>query len=768
MRIFFLIFMFSFSVLGKAQTADPYYEISELFHARAQRFNCSFVETQVRRIRELSDSALADEIESEISGLSELSSVPTAPQLAQDVQYLSQELRQNNPRERIISGLESLCRTGRRPLLFATRSLALGNSAVLHTLTFPLTGLVSFWNGVFNRKKTELGDRRDEYYRAFGPKRGMGSYTLGVLASEAINFALTPNPVFTALNLSVALEMLTNYSCFQKNDLDPEQVAFCDDYGKLQDFFHQGRSRMFEGGHKLQQLLDKKIMHKRADLEPEKFCGFGKTKQIRRARQVLMRHTYLAQDKRILEAHILLPIHKNECTKLLLYTDTDPKALNKDYSVLEGIRVVVLKKGVFPADYYYSTQDLQSMRFEDSLCYEVETAHFGRDLNGKFSQVSDLLKASLTPSLLAAPETARVVLSDQNLRRGEVRGLRNLIFSIGNDSADEASALALREEQKHLSDQIRRDYKRMLRGGTHSACSDVIRKRKIDLGSFEMTLRRLGEIRRQEKLQRQLEYSAIEKFFKKERRRLNLNWELIRTNSLQQVMSALKSPDVANVVIISHGKDSGHLVDVLGQEFPREAFNQISPSIQSINFYSCYSQKLVDLYGLKNKLSSQPSFHKVRHLTSVGQNDFMGAENFAPISAFGYYIGQLDAYLSRSVKGSQLLQSEFGEKLEPAGESTLCSLDASDLQVKKGSYALTLNDEFVGVVRELDEKRNFEFPCRFYRKGSNSLRVKNVISQGGSVIENLKDFKLELDEQVLDQSHSSLRLNSMVVFKFLR
>jgi hypothetical protein len=290
----------------------------------------------------------------------------------------------------------------------------------------------------------------------------------------------------------------------------------------------------------------------------------------------------------------------------------------------------------------------------------------------------------------------------------------------------------------------------------------------MDLGTFESTLRRLGEIRQKEELQRQLEFSAIEKFFKKERRRLNLNWELIRTNSLQKVMSALKSADVANIVIISHGKDSGHLVDVLGQEFPREAFNQISPSLQSLNFYSCYSQKLVDLYGLKNKLSSTPSFHKVRHLTSVSQNDFMGAENFAPISAFGYYISQLDAYLTRSVKGSQLLQREFGEKFDSIEETSLCSLDASDLQVKKGSYALTLNDEFVGVLGEEDESKIFEFPCRFYRKGTNTLRVKNVISQGGSVIENLKLFTLELDGQVLDQSHSSLRLNSMVVFKFQR
>jgi hypothetical protein len=769
MHAFLFSLFILFSSLTIAQTNDAHYEISELFHQRAHRFNCSFVKTEIRRIKELSESGLDGEVGQEISVLQDLALEAPSSELTKDLNTLASELEHtSNRRERIVSGLEALCRRSRGPVLFTSRALALGNSAVLQSLTFPLMSFVSFWNGVFNRKKSELGPRSDFIYRAFGPKRSLGSYSLSILATETLNYLLTPNPVLTALNVSIAIEMITNYRCFHRNLLDPGQVAFCEDYSKLQDFFYRAQAKSFQRGHDLQLLLDKKIMHKRANLLSEEFCAFSPRKQIRRARQVLQRHTYLAQDKRIVEAHILLPIHRNTCTKLLFYTEEDASTLAQQYTKLEGVEVVVMKKGTFPEDYYFKTEELQSMSFEDSLCYEAETAHFGQYLTGKMTRTGDLLKSSLAPSLLGAPEIARVIVPDQKLRQGKVKDLRNIIFSIGNSPGQEEEALRLKDEQKKLSQNIRRDYKKILKSGSHQSCRKILHRREVDLVAFEETLRRLGNINLAGELQRQLEFDAVENFFKKERRRLKLNWELIRTNSLQDIMTALKSHNVGNVVIISHGKNSGHLVDVMGQEFPRETFNQISPTIQSINFYSCYSQKLIDLYSLKDKLILTPSFHKVRHLSSVSENDFMDAENFAPISAFGYYLGQLDSYLGRSIKGSKLLQKEFGNNFSQLEQEPMCTLDVSDFQIRRGSYAITLNDELIATKNDQYTDSQYFFPCRFYREGINTLRVKNIINQGGSVIDNLKDFSLSLDGLILDRSHSSLRLNSMVVFKFTR
>ena len=93
-------------------------------------------------------------------------------------------------------------------------------------------------------------------------------------------------------------------------------------------------------------------------------------------------------------------------------------------------------------------------------------------------------------------------------------------------------------------------------------------------------------------------------------------------------------------------------------------------------------------------------------------------------------------------------------------------MDVSDIKVQKGTYAITLNKNFVGVFSEHQPYGDLYFPCRFLKEDNNSLKVKNIVNAGGSIIENLKTFTIKIEDFVLTDEHARLRRNSYMSFKF--
>ena len=763
--------MGSFHVFAQEEEG-VYYSISNLYHQRAKNFSCEFIETAIKKIKATDESTLREELNAESINIQKLALETSDDHLKTNLAHLSYQMesaaQKSSPKENMIRALEKICLGTATPLIYASRGASLANSAVLNTVAFPLSSFVSFWNGFFSREKKDLGLRSDFIFRAFGPKNNAATYALSFIATESTQFLLTPNPAMTVLATSIAVEMITNYRCFHVNKENSSQVKFCDNYNDLKDFFHQGQAKSFRAGKKLQVLLDQKIMERRSDFPPEKFCAFSKEKQVKLAKRVLNRHGELFQDPRISSIHVLLPVHKNTCTKILIYAETEDalKTLTLESKYLEGIERLHLNKDVFPTDSYFSTNELKAMSFEESLCYEAESLYYNQFLASKVSMVSDMLKSSLAPSLLASPSTSKVTVPDTNLRQGNVQGLKNLIFSFAPNEEENQQAKSLQEERTSLVKRIKRDYKKTINAGSFQGCKDILKKRKVDLHDFEQDLTRINEIAQEKSLQKKMEFEVIEKFVSKAQKRLKLDWELIRTNRLQDITKALQSSDVANIIIISHGKPSGHLVDDQGQELPREAFVNISPSIQSLNFYSCHSKKLIDLYSLTEKMNKLPSYYKIRYLTNVAENEFMGETNLAPMAAFGYYLLQLDKYLNDGQKGSILLQENYGQRFQRYSPDVSCELKAQDLLVEKGSYAVTLNDQMIGAIDETGNHHTMKFPCGILKTSGNILKIKNIINNGGSVIRNLETFSLELAGISLISTKAAFRKNSLVIFKF--
>ena len=768
MKIFHFLFL-SILILSTAFAQDEdntNYKISNLYHERAANFSCEYVQTAIEKIQAKSEHELKDELKQEVINLHQIGDSLQDENHKKDLETLSAKMQElansSSPKSTLRAGLETLCKETTRPLVYLSRGLALTNSAVLNTIAFPFSGIVTFFRGVFSRNKSDLGPRNDFIYRAFGPRRNLHAYLLGVVASEASNFVLSNNPIFSALNASITIEMVTNYRCFYVNEENPDQVKFCKNYSKLKDFFHMGNVNIFKAGNNLQHLIDSHIIEKNDNLSNETFCRYSKKRQVKMAKHVLARHPELSNDPRISGIHVLLPIHKNSCTKILLYSKNIEELAT--LKVLEGIEVIKLKNDVFPSKQYFSQQDLKAMSFEDSLCYEAETVFYGQFLTNKSAMLGDLLKSALAPSMLALPATKKIIMDDENIRHGKISGLRNIIFSVGLNEKEERLASKLKEERKEIVKKIQNDYKKTISSGSFNRCHNVLNSRNVDLEEFKNDLARINEIAQEKALQKQLEYSVIEKYFRKQKKKLQLDWELIRSNNLQEITKTLRSSDVANVIIISHGKTSGHLVDSLDQELPREAFTDISPSIQSLNFYSCYSSKLIYLYSLNEKLKKLPSFYKIRYTTTVSENNFMGDENYAPIAAFDQYLSQVDIYLNNATKGAHLLQETYGQNFSDYESPKTCELDATDLIIKKGSYAITINDNLVGTVSEENSHSLFSFPCSFLKVVENNMKLKNIMNSGGSVFENLETFEMKIENSILPKA--SFLKNSLVIFKF--
>lgn len=771
-NILVMIFVNSYS-FGNDEV-NSYYEVSQLFNQRAGRVACDFLSTELARIKELNEEEIREEflessshLENYLSSTDELREQTEFKKLHQEIKKVIQ-----HPflKSRTISMIEKFCHMTSVPIRHGSRGIALGNSAILHTAGFPVLGMFHFMDGFLSRRKIKLGKRNDFLLRAFGPKTNVARVFLSIVSSEIMSSILGQGPGLSVANASVVIEMITNFRCFNLNTKDENLVNFCIAYGDLRDFFHQGHGKIFKAGKRFQYLIDQKIIQRRQDLSPGDFCQYSPKKQVRTAKRVLQRHPEFLEDERINGVKIIPPIHKNACTKILFQVKKpqDLESITLEQKILEGIELHFSLKNDFPQNLLFSSDELRSMGPMDAYCYEAESVYYGNELQDEFRFFSDLLKSAYAPSLLAQPSLEEILVEDKHLRRthpsSHLSALRNIIFSVGPLEEEESKARELITERDDLLFKIRKNYRKTMSAGSFSRCKKLFQNLGINEEEFTKSLTRISELDQNKLIKKYTEFRLVEKLFKKEKKRLKLSWELMRTNDLDEVMRALRSKDVAHVIIMAHGRDSGHVIDTSGEEFPRETFTNISPSVQSINFYSCYSKKLLNLYRLGENLKELPSHYKTRYLTSVTENEFMDKTNLAPIAAFGYYLNRLDRFFYRSMKGAEVLQGMFGHQLRPIEETKMCQIDASKVEVVKGTYAVILNDEFISTIGVNKKETLLDYPCDLLRSQEvNQLTLKSISTNGEVQIQNLQNLSIDINHQTLSPH---LRFQHLVVFKF--
>jgi hypothetical protein len=729
-----------------AQEISPFEQIADIYHQRAGAYSCEFASKAIQKIKEQSEQQIHKSLENSLV-------------------QLDLKLEQDNKtfKDKIISGLQSICRTTRLPIQKAIHSAAFTNSALLNTAALAIGVPINLLKGTIGTKKSIR--REDFIYHVMGPQHGEGPFLLGLLIFQAPDLLLGFNPAFALVNGSIAIELITNYQCRSVNPLNKEKMEFCQSYQDLKTYFQSANKKSFDLGKKIRVYLNKKAEIKQINLGAEGFCSLERSEQVELARKTLERRDYLKYDDRIKSAEVLLPIHKNQCAKILIQTNEELEDLKKDYEFIDSISVVVLKDGEYPESYYFTQAELDKLNIEEQLCHEVERDYFGEFAQNKNELTENFFKSVLAPSLLSQPQTQKIILDDSQVYRGDVSHLRNVIFTLAPVRKNEVQFKFLKEERKKIIKDIKENYKKIIRSKKFQSCIDVIRRRGFDVDEFTASIRRLTEIQNNPLMKNQQELDLIKKIIKKSRYRLKLGWELIESNQISDIINLLKSPDVGNVIILGHAKSSGHFVDSAQQEFPREAFAEISPSIMSINFYTCHSQTLVDLYQFKQKLKQNNSLYKIRYLTHVGQNDFLGSENFAPISSFGNYLINLDKFLLRSQKGAILLQDNYQAQLPRLPIGNTCTADVSGLRIKNGSYGIILNDQFIGATSVDRPGKNLSFDCSFLKKGMNTLKIKNIQNEGGSDFD-VNNIKISIGEVTLGVENATLKKSSFTILKF--
>jgi hypothetical protein len=72
--------------------ANPYYEISNVFHQRANRFSCEFVQTQVDRINSESEESVQQDLKNDATELAQFSEDLEDDEQKKNIQLISQKM----------------------------------------------------------------------------------------------------------------------------------------------------------------------------------------------------------------------------------------------------------------------------------------------------------------------------------------------------------------------------------------------------------------------------------------------------------------------------------------------------------------------------------------------------------------------------------------------------------------------------------------------------------------------------------------------------
>ncbi len=399
-----------------------------------------------------------------------------------------------------------------------------------------------------------------------------------------------------------------------------------------------------------------------------------------------------------------------------------------------------------------STTSWNQKTTDENLCDQIAWVKSqwknGPELRN-FGAQSSLL---LNPESFAQPQSENYRIQDSQLRKTSataIARLRNVVINLSppysetveaDEDDEENSKLSLkiskyRRKKKRLQS-LNRDYNQLYRTKSVEACR--LKKTKNSF-SFEEFQNLNNEIANDFYLERFYEQSKIiESAFKKDGsslkffNRTRLKWELIRTNTINQLREVLQDPTIGNIVFIGHTRirstaDQNSplqelITDSLGMIIPHDFFRKLNPQLMSISFLICHSNTILHTYHLDQALQSGESIHQKRILNIVQKNDLLDDSEEAALNGFIGFLQNLDGNLYETVQENMMAQqfSTFPE----LSKSRTCTLDVPGFNLKKGIFGLKLNQELIGTINPGEPKNHFVFDCNLIQKDSpeNSLR----------------------------------------------
>lgn len=318
---------------------------------------------------------------------------------------------------------------------------------------------------------------------------------------------------------------------------------------------------------------------------------------------------------------------------------------------------------------------------------------------------------------------------------GKVEKLRNIVISLGpadwqTQGIDKKVALKTYKARY-------KEFKKLAKAGrkifqdseTVAACEELKKKHNFDYETFEKVAQSIEEDQVGRKL---YEHEIIKGQFKSKTLPViitggtKLKWELIEAGDITKIHELLRSQDIANVILVIHGTEKGKIIDSQGNELPRTFFKNLSPSIMSINFFSCFSQKIDDYYGLSAEMNSSKSENALRHLSFVEIDDsYSYKAGQVPLQSFAGFLSQVDLFMYHSLRGN-LLHQNLSRNRSAAPVAQMCTLQVENLGNKKVTYSVTINNLQVGALTPEKPKSEFQFDCSILKAAGNKLRLLDI------------------------------------------
>ena len=328
------------------------------------------------------------------------------------------------------------------------------------------------------------------------------------------------------------------------------------------------------------------------------------------------------------------------------------------------------------------------------------------------------LKLRFFPSLYSKPLSTRLETL-HHLQAPREPGKKNMVFFVGLPAELTQATRSFEPSFKALSRELQETSKKfsfLARTKSVAECVAQGQAHAVDFEHLKQLNQKIQSPQFQA-FQRLRETDTFRKELRQLQGQLSSDWHARVVTHIADLHEALRSRDLANVVIVTHGKPSGHIIDSFDHQYPNGFFSDLSPSLYSLSFFNCYGAATLDTYDLKTKLAQSASFYRERLVTVAQAPTSAQADQVAPIRGFDSFMRSLDRRLQKRERALV--------KQANAPEVSTCELQVQSTSLQT-SAALSLNGKFLGVLGS--GLQVLRFPCEWRKEKGNLLQLSNISS----------------------------------------
>jgi hypothetical protein len=631
-----------------------------------------------------------------------------------------------SPKKKITKLLTGLCNGAIKGIRPITRTLSHINHFALQTVTLPFRFVFNFFKS-FITLRTSENKTPTTGFDILGPTRtNLSDYIMLNLSSNSMAIALGANPYTAGFLFSVGIDFISSYQCHYNNGQRESLNRFCHNYMKIKDFYR----KVSKSSEKAGQAVGKLFVFRKKKTRSAKLCRAKHKRQMRVARRIINRKKEIINDPRIKHVDVLKPSLADGCVLIKVYVDEESSVndlLEKYHAAWDGVGVEYL-----PYERYQKTEVTGTCDILESHIINLE-----KGINGFFSQGAQILKVFLKPDQLAMPNFEKLSIPPSMIKEKSLKywNLRNVIFSVGpskeraadfQDNNMIAELNTLEENVKVEARKYEKMFKKLKKGKfNQKKCEQLDKEIGFNYQNYKLHKEKLSASRELSIAKQIRDHSLLLKAFDRNKHLLNLNWEVMQSNTIEEVHDYIRSHDIANVIIVAHGSPKGYIKDGFAEEYPMQSFQFISPTLYSLSFYSCYSQGLDEYYSVEDKLKNNFSYSAQRFFITVKESQLAEKQNIAPIKNFDFFLSEVDRKLFNELKKVQVVNSSTDNLDEHYKYQ--CHFDLKGLNLEKGRYSVSINSSLLGILNQGESGFSTDIPCHFLRDyKKNYIHIKSL------------------------------------------